>query len=168
MDGINNWLKIEDYPDYYISDNGDVVSYKNGSKVYLTKCKDNYGYYVVALFNKYGRKTKKVHRLVALAFVSNPQNKETVNHINGIKTDNRVLNLEWSTSKENTEHANNTGLTNIKGENHVNSVTNEKTVLALRKKRKEDGTTYINLAKEFNLTVSTVADILKRRTWKHI
>lgn len=67
----------------------------------LKQHNDTRGYLKVDLSKNNKNKNKMVHRLVAQAFISNPNNKETVNHINEIKTDNRVENLEWLTVQEN-------------------------------------------------------------------
>lgn len=70
-------------------------------------CLNSSGYYVICL-GKYKR--QYLHRLVALAFIPNPEKKPQINHINGIKTDNRIENLEWVTVKENNVHAFRIGL----------------------------------------------------------
>ena len=85
-----------------IRSNGRIDNRK-GKK--LKPALDKYGYYRICLTFNGRRKNFSVHRLVATAFLSNPNNKPTVNHINGIKTDNRVCNLEWATNKEQKEHS---------------------------------------------------------------
>jgi hypothetical protein len=76
----------------------------------LKKHLSEYGYHKVCLHRNYRIIRKTIHRLVAQEFIPNPENKRQINHINGIKTDNRVENLEWTTAKENTKHSHSNGL----------------------------------------------------------
>lgn len=113
-------------------------------------------------------KTLKIHRAVALAFLENPLNKPQVNHINGIKTDNRVENLEWATSAENMRHAVETGLMKRKGEKHPLSKLNNDLVLKIRGMA-EQGMSYKNISIELGIPNNdNVRLVAKRQSWKHI
>lgn len=82
---------------------------KNKGRV-LKIQKDRQGYEKICLQCNNNQQTFKVHRLVAMAFLENKENKKTVNHINGIKNDNRLENLEWATYSENMQHSYDAGL----------------------------------------------------------
>lgn len=90
-------------------------------------------YLYVGLYDSPRKELVAVHRLVGKAFIDNPNNKPEINHINGIRTDNRVENLEWVTREENEEHARKTGLHDeevlhrSKAVISVNLITGEKT-----------------------------------------
>lgn len=98
------WKPIENYEDYFISSFGNVKSTKkwNGTSERILKPGiTKKGYCLVVLRKNGESKYFSVHRLVAKAFIPNPENFDQVNHINEIKTDNRVENLEWCDGKYN-------------------------------------------------------------------
>lgn len=105
------WEQIPDYQNYSVSNFARVKVNKSGR---LLKQQLGGGYYKVQLWKGKSYLTIPVHRLVALAFVCNPDKYNTINHINGIKTDNIPTNLEWCSFSENSLHAVRTGLNKSK------------------------------------------------------
>lgn len=100
------WKEIENYPNYYISNTGLLKKvFKNGVNLIKLSYVHKNKYKRISMSNKDGIKYFSIHRLVAIAFVINPLNKEDVNHIDGDKMNNNVNNLEWVTRKENIEHS---------------------------------------------------------------
>lgn len=95
------------YKGYTVFDDGNVIGLKG---TLLRAGLTSVGYYSVVICHDKKHSTELIHRMVAKCFLPNPENKRTVNHKNGIKTDNRVENLEWASDKENIQHAFRTGL----------------------------------------------------------
>jgi hypothetical protein len=101
---------------YSVDTTGQVYSYKRGTKVKLAggvlydKSRGCHSYRAGCFFKDGKSKSLYFHRVVAEAFIPNPENKKEVNHIDGDKLNNRIENLEWATRSENTQHAYDTGL----------------------------------------------------------
>lgn len=107
----DKWVEIIGYGGkYFVNESGHVISIKSNHKNILLKPIMRSGYLCYGLYK--GKKNLKVnvHRLVATYFIEKIPGKNVVNHKNGIKTDNRICNLEWVTYSENNRHAIDTGL----------------------------------------------------------
>jgi hypothetical protein len=102
---------IPNYPNYSVTKDGKVWSHKTNKE--LKQFYGRNGYYQISLCNKGSIKKFSLHRIMANTYLDNPNNKPQVNHINGIKTDNRLENLEWTTRSENMKHAYKNGLKKI-------------------------------------------------------
>lgn len=110
------WKPIKGYEGLYeVSDFGRIKSLGRTVNRGLKKMRvmerilksgnNQHGYKIVALWKNGEGKTRRVHRLIAVAFIPNPKNKPHINHLNGIVVDNRIENLEWCTHFENMQHA---------------------------------------------------------------
>lgn len=171
---METWRDIEGYEGIYqVSDLGAVRSLNRvdaaghrlkGKARKLTS--DKYGYFIVGLTLEGVMKYKKVHRLVAQAFVPNPDNKSQVNHINGVKTDNDPSNLEWCTTQENTAHAKDAGLLR-KGEGVSTAKLTADDVQHIRWLAAE-GVKHSVLAREWAVTQTNVRHIVDGRSWRHV
>ena len=152
---------------YGISDTGEVRNVDRGN--ILKYSYDRRGYCCVYLTLKDGKhKRFRVHRLVALAFIPNPENKREVNHIDGIKTNNSISNLEWVSSSENMLHAYRTGLHKaIKGEDHAESKYTDEQIHEVCKLI-EQGLSNKKISKITGVHRSLVKDVSIGRAWKHI
>jgi hypothetical protein len=169
------WKEIDGYDGIYeVSNKGRVKSLARfdlqGHKLkerILRPAVNSSGYCTVCLSKGGHRRLFTVHRLVAQTFISNPENKPSVNHIDGDKTNNATTNLEWNTYLENMRHAINTGLKKDKGEKHGNSKLTEKQVIEIHQ-RATKGEKLLEIAKDFGISFQHVSDIKHGRRWNFL
>ena len=145
-----------------------VCSKERSGKI-LKQYKQKTGYYYVKLYGC-RQKTVVVHRIVALSFILNPENKAEVNHIDGNKLNNKISNLEWSTRSENQKHAFATGLnkpSDKAGEKNAMSKLTKSQVHRIRTLA-EIGYKRSAIADLFDVCCQSIDSIVTRKTWKHI
>lgn len=157
------WKDIEESNNHEISTLGRLRN-KTTGKISVGKL-DKDGYIEFCICNKSKVKYRRSHRLVAKAFIPNPENKEQVNHINGIKTDNRVENLEWVNCSENITHAFKIGLKTQRGSKNNGSKLTEEQVLEIKKLLKLGELSGYDIARKFNLHPQYVSLIKAGRRW---
>lgn len=130
------------------------------------------GYPIVTLYRRKLTSRQYVHRLVASAFHGDPPAADSVvNHLNGVKTDNRPQNLEWTNHAGNMRHARETGLWTLRnpshGEAHHLARLTESDVRAIRA-RYDAGESTDSIARDFPVTVHNIKAVAYRKTWRHV
>lgn len=160
---------IPGFPNYYISDEGDVFSDMTGKWIKLKHDINWSGYHRVSI--RYNGTTirKSVHRLVAEAFVPNPYNLLEVDHIDFNRGNNKSTNLMWLSRLDNQRHSILHGRRDhLLGENHHKAVLTESDVRQIRNLYVPYKFTTTKLAKMFGVNHKTIVNIVLNRTWKHI
>lgn len=170
------WRPVKGYEDRYeVSSMGRVRSLPNRERstrnriVVLRPYVGDDGYPFVTIWRNGKKRKCTIHRLVAGAFIPNPEDKPQVNHIDGNKDNNRVSNLEWVTAAENVQHAFRVGLqegTRQVGMRNGRAKLCDDDVLRIRQQRgrcRPD-----DLAKEYGVSVSLIRQIWRRVVWTHI
>lgn len=165
------WIAIKGFERLYeVSNMGRIRSWFRGQKKYLCPIIVGTGFVKVGYHTVHLCKEKRsdirhvlVHRIVAENFIPNPENKPCINHINGIKTDNRVENLEWCTYSENMTHAFDMGL-NFSGEKALKSKLKNIQVIDIFKSKER----YYKLAEKYNVHYNTIVFIKNKTRWQRI
>ena len=159
------WRRIEGYEGVYnISSDGMVMSHAKKYPKPLKPTITLHGYLTVTLYINGNNKIYKIHRLVAQAFIPNPNNKPQINHIDGLKNNNHYKNLEWATSSENLKHAFASGLRSHKGENHPMCKLTKADVLLIRSREH----TNQQLSTMLGVSPKYITEVRIKRRWKHI
>ena len=166
MEAEKEYYKVIPFAeDYAVSNLGNIkrLDIDRVLKQSISHC----GYKRIGLTINKKRKYFSVHRLVASVFMLNPLNYEQVNHIDGVKTNNHLFNLEWCNRSENMQHAIKIGLWDNKGNKHPMCKLTEENVREIKKLLAQK-ISHRTLAKQFGIGKTAIGNISKGLKWKHI
>lgn len=164
---VTVFIDGEYYYDYMVSNKGRIFSLKTNS--FMEGTHNTSGYVRIKLRDSEGKQhIKPKHRIVAESFCKNDENKPYVNHIDGNKDNNHPSNLEWVTSKENTQHAIETGLIYTIGEkSHFASIDEEK-AHKICQLIEQGELSLKEISKRLNVGYDCVKKIKNGKSWKHV
>lgn len=165
------WKPLNQCKDYMISSYGRIKSLKRGREIILKPSYTHDGYVKQAISINGKSITYRVHRLVAEHFISNPNNKKTINHIDGNKKNNHVENLEWVDLSEQMIHAYYLGLKKpVQGTLQGNAVLTEEQVREIREIYKPRDKQYgmIALAKKYGVSEPVINRVAHGRSYKNV
>jgi hypothetical protein len=167
---MNDFVEISGFEGRYaINRNGEVKNIKTNH--ILKPYTNRVGYFRVSF---YGENRKRyqfyIHRLIAIHFIPNSENKSEINHIDGNPSNNDINNLEWCTKSENALHAYKLGLNYNNpnyGEDNHNSILNDSIVMDIRNRYK-NGERQCDISKDLNLSRAHINNIVLNKIWKNV
>lgn len=167
---MEEWKDVVGYEEFFqISNLGRLYSKRTSKILSQTISKTGYYSHATRLGGRNGKRVYfKIHRLIAEAFIPNPEGKEQVNHKDGNKLNNAVENLEWATASENTKHAYDNGLASaLTGEDSPHAKLTAFDAESIRREYKETKTTHRKLAEKYGVGKTTIQNILAGERWNN-
>lgn len=168
------WMPIKGYEGLYaVSNKGRIKSFNisnyRNRELIMSPILHKTGYEIIGLTKKGKQRLFRLHRLVALHFCKKEDGCNVVNHLNGVKTDNKSENLEWTTVSGNTKHSFKMGLQKPRvGEESTSAILSKKEILEIRSKYEAGGYTHLELSNIFCVSRTNISLIVNRKRWSHI
>lgn len=167
--GVIKTRFVKGFNSYIVSNLGDIYSIGragNWTGCFIKNSINHKGYARVTLSKSGVKKTFSLHRIVLDSFTDNECNKEQVNHINGKKLDNRLINLEWCTASQNVTHAYSNGLA-VAPKGVQKSKLSELDVLTIVNRYK-NGERLKEISNSYCVSEQTLSSIVTGRSWSHV
>ena len=163
------WKRVPGWPNYEVSDDGQVRSFARGKLRIMRLYREGSGYVRVGMSRGSTKSKRKVavHRMVLLAFVGEPAKGQEVRHLDGVRHNNKLSNLCWGNKKENMSDQIRHG-TRRAGERQHTAKLTKGDVVEIRRAYATGGTSYPILGRKYGVSFSTIGRIVKREIWGHV